>query len=63
MRMLVYQCDSCKNLDQTRLGTTTGLPVKWMIITIDEHLRFTLCPQCAKLPMRFGNIDLNMGKP
>lgn len=62
--MLVYQCNSCQKIDDTRSVTSPpSLPFGWFTITINgtdwNAWEYSLCPDCFAKPITFGDIVLH----
>lgn len=70
--MLVHQCSSCEKLSKPSNNCgEPALPTFWARITIDkawgnsghhDAVTYDLCNDCAKQPIRFGNIELTEGE-
>lgn len=71
--MLVHQCSSCKKISGHTgfVDTVPALPSFWSRITVDmawgntaDHQKVTydLCDECSRMPITFGNIELNRNK-
>lgn len=60
---LKFECDSCGAL--ARPGGMDEAPDGWVLVTIapTSVKEWALCPVCAAIPMRFGNVTYEYTAP